>query len=385
MNILAWILTLSILAGQLIKIPIGTYGGVTLLDVAVLTFCIAGLLKLKFKLKIPPLFIKSALFFILIAVVSLILTPLNLQLGQYFISSLYIIRFSGFILLGWLIYVGVFPPLQKNIPQIFVYSGVSLAILGLLQFIFLPDLWFLTKWGWDPHYFRTASTFLDPNFAGSYFTLTLVLLTSYLGGRNTMTRRVFYVMFTITYIALLTTFSRGAYLGFAVGFLTLSILNKSFRWGIVTILLFSGLLMGFSSYQKLVAQPRGIDRAESAEFRLSTWQQGWQLLSSHPILGVGFNAYRFALREYDLADEQFLKSHGASTNDSSLLHIAATTGVPGLASYLFFLISLIWIGKQNFILQAGLLGLLAQSFFANTLFYPFILIWVVVIATFHKK
>ncbi len=382
-NLLIAILTLAIVGGQLIKISVGTNGGATLLDVAVLMLCIAGLLKLKLKLKKPPLFIKSALFFILIAILSLLLTPLDLEFGQYFTSFSYTIRFSSFILLGWLIYAGAFPNIQKKIQQIFVYSGAGLAILGLLQFIFLPDLGFLTEWGWDPHYFRTASTFLDPNFAGSYFTLTLVLLTSYLltsylGGRNAMTPRVFYILFAITYLALLTTFSRGAYLAFLTSFLALSFLQKSLKLAITTILLFALLLLGFSTYHRLVAQPRGIDRFQSAEFRLGTWQQGWQLFSQHPILGVGFNSYRFALKEYGLGDKQFLKSHGSSTNDSSLLYVAATTGTVGLVSFLFFLISF-WSGKQNFTLRAGIFGLLAQSLFANTLFYPPLLIWIILL------
>lgn len=369
---LPWILTLAIVAGQLIKLPLGQ-GGVTILDLAVILICLLGLVKLKFKLKKPPIFINTALFFILIAIFSLILTPLHLQAGEYAISFFYIVRFSAYIFLGWLIISGAYP--TKHIKKTLISSGIILAVFGLLQFIFLPDLRNLASFGWDPHYFRAASTFLDPNFLGAFLVLTLVLttvLTSY--------SRLFFV---VIFITLLLTFSRGAYLAFLVSFLTLSFLKKSFKLGILTVILFLVLLAGFYSYQKGVAEPRGIDRTESASFRFSTWQQGWILFSRHPVLGVGFNAYKFALKEYNLGDAKFLASHGASTNDSSLLYIATTTGLIGLTSFLFFLFSL--INRGNFILTAGLFGLITQSLFANTLFYPPLLLWLILIKNYTKS
>ncbi|MFH1535918.1 MAG: O-antigen ligase family protein [Patescibacteria group bacterium] len=361
---LFWILTPAIVAGQLIKL-----GGVTVLDLAVIFLCLHGLVKLRFKLKKPPLFIISALFFILIALFSLTFTPLRLQPGEYVISFLYTVRFSAYILLGWLIYSGGFQ--IKQTKKILVYSGVTLAVLGLIQLVFLPDMRFLTAWGWDPHYFRAASTFLDPNFLGAFLVLTLLLVKN------------FRFLFAAIFITLLLTFSRGAYLAFLVSFLTLSFFQKSVKLGLVTIMLFSGLMLGFFTYQNLVAVPRGINREESASFRFNTWQQGWQIFSQHPILGIGFNSYRFALKQYGLGDEKFLASHGSSTNDSSLLYVAATTGVIGLGAFLFFLFSMIKIG--NPILTAGLFGLIAQSIFANNLFYPPILLWMVLISSSPKK
>ncbi len=373
MNI-TWILTLAIVAGQLIKLPIGG-SGPTLLDLVVLVFCLLKIFKLKAFLKEPPLYIKAGLVFILVTLLSLILTPLKLTIPEYLISSLYIVRFFIFILLGWLLYSKAFPNLAKNSLNILSISGTVLAVLGLIQLLILPDLRFLEQFGWDPHYFRTASTFLDPNFLGAYLVLTLILI-----------HRSKKWFFVIVYLALMTTFSRGSYLAFLISFLTLAFLNKSLKSGVITIVLFLGLMVGFFSYQHLVAEPRGINRTESAEFRFSTWQQGWQLFQTHPILGVGFNTYKYALSKYNLGDKTFLQTHGSSTNDSSLLYVAATTGIIGLISYLVFLGSMMTQGvKLNYPLAAGILGLVTQSFFANTLFYPPLLLWVILIAAIHKK
>lgn len=370
-KLIFFVLILSILAGQVIKIPVGNFGGIILLDVAVIFLCFLGIYNIKFRLKRPPVFIKAALVFIAICLISLLFTPIKLTFPEFIISLLYTIRYSAYILVGWLIYQGAFPSFKKAALNVLITSGVFLAILGLLQLIFLKDLQFLAKYGWDPHYFRTVSTFFDPNFVGAYFVLTLLLLSL---SRNKMTSFVW----ILVYLALLTTFSRGAYLAFFTSFTLISILNRSKKQILFTIILSLGLLLGFNQYKTYVAAPRGIDRYESATSRQDSWRQGWQLFLNSPILGVGFNTYRFALRQYDLADEKFLKSHGSSTNDSSLLYVAATTGILGLTAYLIFLLSLA-LGKHK-VLTSGLIGLIAQSFFANTLFYPPLLFWVILVA-----
>lgn len=367
----ALILTLTIITGQLIRLPIGTHGGVTLLDATVVILTGYGFFKSKFHLQDLPLFLKIFFMFILTAILSLILTPLHLTAAEYSTSLFYIIRLVFYFLLYWLIYCEVFGSLRKDINNIFLYSGSGLALLGLLQFIFLPDLKFLSENGWDPHYFRTVSTFLDPNFAGAYFVLTLILLINQKPKTHTIA-----VFSVITYLALLTTFSRSSYLMFLISSLTLSFLKKSKALFFSTIFLFLFLLIGFQTYSQLVAQPRGIDREQSASFRVNTWEQGLTIFQKSPIFGIGFNAYRYAIREYNLGNEQFIQSHGSSSNDSSLLFVTATTGIVGFIIYLFFLGSLFnYSYPNNPILIAALSGLLIHSFFANSLFYPFIIIW----------
>lgn len=366
----------SLAVGQLIKIPLMGWGGITALDIFIFLSSIFLLWKLKFKLKNPPIFISVAIFFIFTGILSLFLTPLNLKSGELIISFLYIVRFFFYILFGWLAYSQSF--LKLKLDEVFIKAGLILSVLGLLQLAFLPDLRFLQNQGWDPHFFRTVSTFLDPNFLGAFLSLSLLLL---LRGKISPPITL---MFIIIYLALLTTFSRGSYLMFGVSFLALALLRRSRRLLGLTIFLSILLFVGFSVYQHVVASPRGIDREKSAEYRLNSWEEGWQIFQKNPILGVGFNAYRFALRQYRLAPDQSIKSHGASSNDSSLLFVAATTGVLGLLVYLLFLGSFVWYAKGNPIFLSGLAGLVAQSFFANILFYPFLLIWIILYAVFEK-
>lgn len=365
------ILTFAITAGQLIRLPLINGGGATFLDITIIILCLIGLFQTRLKLIKPPLVITAGLLFTFVALISLVVSPVKLLYQQYLSSFLYIIRFFSVILLGWLLASKTLISSKQNIDKILLLSGVALAILGLLQFIILPDLSFIAVFGWDPHYLRTVSTFLDPNFAGAFFVLTLLLLY-----KNLKRSKKWIVYFILVYLALLTTFSRSAYLAFLTSFITFAFLQKSLKIGIIAAVLSAGLILGFSAYQKNVAQPRGVDRVKSAQSRFNTWQQGLSLFQNHPILGVGFNTYRYALEQYNLGDKAFLSSRGSSTNDSSLLYVAATTGIIGLTIFLFFLFSIVWTNKHNPILIAGLFGMIIQSFFINILFYPFILIWI---------
>lgn len=360
------ILALGLTSGQLIKIPINS-GGVTLLDVTVFLFCLVRLINIK-RLAKPNTLITSALVFIGVAIPSLILTPLHLNLSEYLISFSYIVRLFLYVLFTWLFF-------SKELTKVFFLSGISFAILGLLQFIFFPDLIFLNSLGWDPHYFRAVSTFLDPNFAGAFLSLSLLLIIQ----KFSKDKRWDIFFFIIIYLALLTTFSRSSYLMFLASGITMSLLKKSRILFFITIILFFGLMLGFQIYSQAVAKPRNIDRSQSASFRLSAWQQGFTLFQKNQILGIGFNAYRYAIREYNLGDKQFLESHGSSSNDSSLVFVASTTGIIGLGAYLFFLFSL--IKHKNKVVTSAMAGLIIHSLFANSLFYPPILIWLLVMSS----
>lgn len=353
------------------------------MDITIIALVIFSLFKLKFRLKKPPLWLLGALIFVAIATLSLILSPLNLHTIQYLNSFAYTLRLLTYILLGWVIYSGALIDIRENTIKILSFSGLGLAALGLLQLIFLPNLSFLQNQGWDPHFFRTASTLLDPNFTGAYLVLTMLVFAVKAGG--IFPKKLLFFLFALVYLAFITTFSRSSALLLLAGFSSLAFFKRSVKLFLLGFLLFLGFFLVFNTYQKSVALPRNIDREHSAQARLDTWQQGFNLFQKSPILGVGFNSYRYALDQYELGPSEFLQNRGSSTNDSSLLYVLATTGILGLISYLGFL-SLTFrhaiLSKKDwgFVLSAALAGLLPNSFFVNSLFYPWIFLWVILLS-----
>lgn len=383
-TLLVLILAFALASGQLIRVPV-LNGGITILDITIALFCLWGLLKTKFRLRKPPAQVGAALIFISLATASLIFTPIHLKFNEYVVSFLYTIRFLTYIIFAWLTTQGAFGNFNQSLIKTLSLSGISFALLGLLQFIFFPNLEFLSSLGWDPHYLRTVSTFFDPNFAGAFLVLTLLLLVS-LRDRNLRVTWQAWCFFILVYIALLTTFSRSSYAMFLASGLVLSVLKKSIKLILVTLILFAILLSGFIIYTQIIAVPRNINRAASASFRFNTWQQGLTLFQKAPILGIGFNTYRYGIKEYHLGDAEFIASHGSSSNDSSLLFVASTTGILGLAAYLYFLWTLLKsFREKNFILTAGLAGLMIHSLFANSLFFSPILLWIMIVSVAPKK
>ena len=135
MNLLLLILTLSILAGQLIKVPLYS-GGISLLDFYVTILTIYGIFKLKLNLGKPPKIIVAGIIFIFVCILSEIFTPLHLNTQGYLTSIFYTLRFSIYILFSWLIYSNAFN-IKKNLNTVLIYSGVGLSVLGILQLVFL--------------------------------------------------------------------------------------------------------------------------------------------------------------------------------------------------------------------------------------------------------
>lgn len=372
-----WILIFAISAGQLVKFPSNNTSGATLLDLTIVALSLFGILKFKSFKKIPELFL-SATIFIVICILSLIFTPLHLVKQEYLQSFVYTIRFFSYMFVGFLIYSEI---IKINLEKVILVSTLVISSLGVGQLIFFPDLKDLSTLGWDPHFFRTVSSFLDPNFLGAFFILPLLVLMT---KQNSKKEKILF--FTLIFATLLTTFSRSSYLMFLFSGLTLSFLKRSIKLFVTTILLFVVLLIGFQVYTILVSKPRNIDRGYSANARLSTWQQGINIFQHAPIMGVGFNAYRYSLREYNLSGNDFTNTRGASSNDASLLNILATTGVIGFFSFVYFLFVFLKLGLNysekhfGFIACAFIFGLLVHSFFNNSLFYPPILFLIMLFA-----
>jgi putative inorganic carbon (HCO3(-)) transporter len=267
-----------------------------------------------------------------------------------------------------------------------------LALAGFVQLAVLPDFTKLDpSLGWDPHKNRLASTFMDPNFCGAYLVLTLVLIFSRIlrtGDRgNQGERGLLGVLGTLVFVALILTFSRSAWLMFAVAMGVLGIL-KSKKLLILALVAFLAAYALVPRVQTRVAG--GVDPDDSASARIVSWKATLEIVKEHPLIGVGFNAFRYAqVRQGFFGFKDPLGGRAGAGSDSSLLLVLATTGVVGLAAFILLGIGGIreiggirgiWIigntGRGlDLALVAGLAGLLVESNFINSLFYPWIMIW----------
>jgi hypothetical protein len=291
--------------------------------------------------------------FVFVGLVALIFSPINLTLTEKIISLGYLARLAGY----WFFY-GTAKVLKT--PKIINYLGwlgLVWAIIGWGQYFFYPDLRPLEFLGWDPHYKRIFGLFFDPNFMGIMMVLSLLVWLWQKPSRLVWLIRVF-LLLTLAF-----TYSRGSFLALAGAGVYYSLGQKRYKLigliGLISLLCLIGL-----------PRPEGegvkLERTASIEARLTNWQEGWQLFWKYPVLGVGYNTLRYARN-------QPAENHAGAGWDNSLLVVATTTGVIGLAIFLFFLRA-IWQTK-SLLIKVTLLAIIIHSLFINSLFFPWVMLW----------
>lgn len=327
---------------------------ISVLDIVVLELSLVALFKNKIKIN------KYLGIFLGVSLVSLILAYFHYGLSATLVGFMYLLRFAVYASFGWTIgkLIGV-----SDRSKLIILLGTLTVVIGLGQYFLFPDIRSLQIAEWDPHYYRVVGTLLDPGFIGIILVMFLVFLSD---GKNYL----FKLLWAASYFALAFTYSRSSFLAFLIAMAYVAWRKKSWNF-----LLFTWFLLGIT----LPLLPRAssgegvkLERTSSIEARLVNWTNAATIFRDHPILGVGFNVYRYAQNEYGfLGESKWLRSHAGAGADSSLLFVGATTGLIGLSAYFFYLDSL-W---KNLTLRPYLLALLVHSLFLNSLFYPFVLIF----------
>ena len=141
---------------------------------------------------------------------------------------------------------------------------------------------------------------------------------------------------------------------------------------------------------RFILQERIGDLDQSALARIGSWQRGANFFLESPITGVGFNTLRYASSQSGyFGDPGELGGRAGAGVDSSIIFILATTGIIGFSLFL-------WTGfkilKDSFIafrkkiselssfcgllIFSVMIGLVFESNFINSLFFPQIILWV---------
>lgn len=370
------VLWLSFPLGQFVKYQIFGGFGVFFFDLTtglVSLFILLRTVSLSIKIK-GPLFL-SWLLLASVWLISLCLSPVGLSKVEFFTSFLYLVRWlagSSLIFMGWTLS----EESRMWIVKLMVLAGLGLAISGLVQYVVFPYLGPLTNQGWDPHLYRLAGSFLDPGFTGFIFVCSLILL-GLIKNKISLPKSQWAVEMGILFVSLLLTYSRASYLAFLASFGVVALRKRAYMWYIKVIVLFTLAVV-------LLPRPSGegirLERENSIKARIENWSHALVVFKNNPVLGVGFNAYRYAQERL-----KYLKSgdenHAGAGSDSSLLLILATSGIVGGVAFGWFvrkvfIFVLLSGGIFKEISISTLVALAVHFWFLNSLFYPWILVWI---------
>jgi O-antigen ligase len=329
------------------------------------------------------------LIFSLIGLVSLLINFPNLGLNNLLISSLYLVRWIAYALIYFII--NEFDSKFKNrIAYLFLFSGLVVVILGYLQFFFYPSLRNLFYLGWDEHLYRMFSSFLDPNFAGAFFVLyflfTLSFIREYLQKKEIVKILMIVGISVADLIAVYLTYSRSALIMLVVAIITLLVSKGQKK--LVAVVLIGLVAIVFVLPKSFTTEGTNLLRITSSNERLNSLQTGIKIFEKSPVLGVGFNAYRYAQHKVGLNNIYWQVTHSGAGTDNSFLFVLTTAGAVGLVAFIYLLFSVFALAKNNLkrniyavVLFSGLAGLILNGLFVNSLFYVLILEWIWVLSS----
>ncbi len=305
------------------------------------------------------------------------------------------LAFSLAYLARWVAYFGVYLVVVNSV-RASDLPGIGAALetavllfaaFGILQSLLLPGFAQMVypEMGWDVQGRRLVSTLLDPNFAGGFIVIGLLVMLGRIAVGIPV--RAWKPLLLATALAL--TLSRSSIVAFGVGAIVIlaarGLSRRVVRLGALVVALtlpFAPALLGLArAYNKL-----GIDA--SALGRLDSWLRGATVFAHNLAFGVGFNTYGFVQRAYGW-DVGGMARFGL---DGGLLFIAVMTGLVGLTLYLGIVASVLRRCRSTWRrpnceadhralaigVAAATTATLVHSIFVNSLLLPFIMepLWV---------
>lgn len=338
------------------------------------------------KKKIPGFSLKVALFGLL-GLFSLSLNSYWLDLSQLTASSLYLIRWVSYggVLVAFYSFDSEF---KKTVVRILLLDGYIIVFLGFVQYIFFQNLKPLINLGWDDHLYRIFSVFLDPNFAGAFYSLFIIFLFGLLRETHRQHRNNTVDLYLISgtvvsIIALLFTFSRSGILMFVTSSIVFFLLIHKLKYLVYVIfgvVLFMVVISPWYSIENM-----NPFRTASVNARLSNYSTAIGVIKENILFGVGFNAYRYAQEKKGIElGKEGVPYHSGAGVDNSYLFVLATTGLVGFAGYIFFWVALLrkaytrYTADQSMyaiVFLASTAGVAVNAFFVNSLFFPSLMLW----------
>ncbi len=294
---------------------------------------------------------------------------------KIFYGLLYLFRLFAYFY--FFIYVWNFAKIKNNrrllADSLLAVSAIS-AVLGWVQFVAMPDIKPLFVWGWDMHLFRLVGTFLDPGYLSLIITFGLILSTIRLIEEKSK-RYYLITFFLVTSLAF--TYSRAGYLAALAGMVVIAVYKKAFKkllvFGLTLIIIV--LMLPTAKNSSII-----LTRTFSVLARIENYKATMQVFSKSPVFGIGYNNMCLAFNKY--VGYQSFSSHSCSGSDSSFLYILATTGIAGALAFIY---GILMISKKlshvsyKVALVSSFAALLIHSFFANSVFYPWILGFIIIL------
>jgi len=261
-----------------------------------------------------------------------------------------------------------------------ILATVASAFFGWIQFFMFPDIKPFFVYGWDMHLFRLVGTFLDPTFLGLIIVFGLILsINRLIETKNN--RYLLIIIFLL--ISLAFTYSRASYLAFLGAMVLIAFVKNRYRKLFLWVV---GLLLIVLMLPTAKNHSIELTRTFSITAKFDNYQDAIEIFKKFPVFGVGYNNFCYARNKF-IGFESF-SSHACSGSDSSLLLILATCGVVGFIIFISTVLKVFGFLRgnlMNYFTGPILVALFVHSLFSNSLFFPWILGFVIILLAVNLK
>lgn len=237
----------------------------------------------------------------------------------------------------------------------FRLAGLITLGIGYLQYLFLPDMRIFQYLGWDDHLSRLTLPHFDPTFTAVMLSMALMLFI----------RLRSYIPVILLFIAILLTYSRSIWLSLIITTSYFLLKIKKINYLLIGICL---LIIPIFLLPKKFGEGTNLLRTYSITSRLESDWGYVQKYGFDLILGRGLNTL---VLDLPVGDQP---NHATGPNNS-YLYLLATTGFLGLLGMLKFFYEL----YQKSFYKPMLIFFLIAALFNNVMFYPFALLWVLLL------
>ncbi len=224
----------------------------------------------------------------------------------------------------------------------------------------------------DVSIWRVMGTLGHPNKLATFLEVLLLLpIAVFLWEESRLRRTAAVAVFLLGIAALIMTGTRGAWIGFAVGtlvFMAAALFNPRLSKGrmlkalaaVPLLLIVSSFALSDMLNQRLFGNDYG-----SAAGRIPMIKIALNIISAHPVGGVGINNYQVNMRDYNDAVESLRYSTISRPVHNMYLLVAGETGIIGLAAMTALMAAVMITLLQSFGSSLLSVSLTATAFFGG--------------------
>jgi O-antigen ligase len=245
-----------------------------------------------------------------------------------------------------------------------VVGGAIVAGVGLLQVFGVDPL----GPGTDPAFMtaRGMSLLGNPDFSGTFLIMPAVLAAALLlSEHESRLRAAALFAFLLTTASLVTTLTRAAWIGLALGLLVLmvALIRSGTRWarplyialGATTALVLPLLLILRDPTRALRQVADLATGGTAGSGRLILWKEALEVIARHPLLGTGPDSYRLGWYVVRSVESVRLSGIATVTEDphNVVLLLAATVGIPAAFAAAGFIGASLYTSAQSAFARHG--------------------------------